>query len=69
MIPPAWLPLLAALNGQPLDGTPGVRDVDALCEHFDPVDDPDGRGDCSTDGHYLCAECDLPRYARTRCGR
>jgi len=36
-------------------GTPGVRDVEAPCEVFN-VGEP-GRGDCETDGHYLCVEC------------
>ncbi len=38
------------------DAVPGVRDVDAPCEHFDGLD-PDGSGDCMSDGHHLCREC------------
>lgn len=36
-------------------GDPGVRDPDAPCDVFKP-----GRpnGDCASDGHYLCDECE-----------
>lgn len=41
------------------DGTPGIRDVDAPCEFFEPPS-PEGGSpviECMTDGHYLCKEC------------
>lgn len=37
------------------DGTPGVRDEDALCQDFAPGT-PNGSA-CEGDGHYLCREC------------
>ena len=37
------------------DGTPGVRDAAAPCSTFEPGES--GRGDCGTDGHWLCREC------------
>jgi hypothetical protein len=57
--PPDWRDLLSELNGRAPDGTPGVRDVDAPCDVYQPVDlpmDADASGDCETDGHYLCAD-------------
>lgn len=58
-IPPVWRDLYMEINGGRIpDGEPGIRSVDAPCEVFDPVEgDPDGSGDCETDGHYLCMEC------------
>lgn len=62
-VPHVWLPLLAALNGRAPDGEPGVRDVDAPCEEFQPETEgkpwqfASGDGNCDTDGHHLCAEC------------
>ena len=35
-------------------GIPGVRDADHPCEEFTPGAPT---GDCSSDGHYMCAEC------------
>jgi hypothetical protein len=40
------------------DGTPGVRDVDAPCQDYDPgkanlMQSPN----CESDGHYLCRGC------------
>ena len=35
-------------------GTPGLRDRDAPCFAFEPGQPS---GDCETDGHYLCHEC------------
>lgn len=59
--PPTWRALLAELNGRPLDGTLGIRDVDAPCYEFEPYGQPNehspGEGACETDGHYLCVEC------------
>lgn len=37
------------------DGTPGIRDVDAPCDVFEPG--MPGGGRCDTDGHYICVEC------------
>lgn len=58
--PPAWRGLLEALgHSRTPDGKPGLRDVDAPCEHYEPVEmarEAEGHGDCDTDGHYLCAE-------------
>lgn len=61
-IPATWLPLWFELNGRPLDGTPGVRDIDAPCEAFQPAGAPFEYasgvvGGCETDGHYICSEC------------
>lgn len=56
--PAVWRDLVSEINGRIPVGTPGVRDPDALCEVFDPVEgDPDGSGTCQTDGHYMCSEC------------
>lgn len=55
-LPPAWAALVAEVNGRPLDGTPGIRDINAPCELFDGKE-PDGSGTCWSDGHYLCREC------------
>lgn len=55
-LPPAWAALVAEVNGRPLAGTPGVRDIGAPCELFDGIE-PDGSGDCHGDGHWLCDEC------------
>lgn len=43
----------------PEDAFSRVRDVDAPCSTFSPVEKgrPDGSGTCETDGHYLCSEC------------
>lgn len=48
-------------------GAPGVRDPNALCEAFEPGE-PGPRGDCSTDGHYLCDEC-VHRKTCAGCGK
>jgi len=56
-LPPAWDELYRHVNGRPgLFGTPGVRDPDYPCEAFDG-ERYDGRGDCMSDGHYMCTEC------------
>ena len=58
-VPEAWRALYAELNGGRVpDGTPGIRDQDAPCEHYD-LDGSLGAvfSDCETDGHYLCEEC------------
>lgn len=36
-------------------GQAGVRDPDHPCEGFTPGEP---RGDCQTDGHYMCHECE-----------
>ncbi len=61
-IPPVWRGLVHEVNGgRPPDGLPGIRDVDAPCDVFEPVGAPweyaTGTGDCETDGHYICREC------------
>lgn len=63
-VPWRWRVLVCELNGGRIpDGEPGIRDVDAPCEMFQPVGEPfeqnDGTdtGTCETDGHYLCTEC------------
>jgi len=40
--------------GMPQVGTPGIRDINHPCEVF-AYGDP--KGDCETDGHYMCKEC------------
>ena len=41
-------------------GRAGDRDPDAICDDFTPVPSGEAVGDgrCSTDGHYLCRECE-----------
>lgn len=64
-VPAPWRTLVAFVNegsGSRIpDGTPGIRDVDAPCEAFEPAGEPwvraAGNGDCDTDGHYICREC------------
>lgn len=61
-IPPVWRSLVNDINGGRIpDGEPGIRDVDAPCEAFEPYGKPweitKTFGDCQTDGHYICAEC------------
>jgi hypothetical protein len=66
-LPLAWEVLRRAVNGERgFIGVPGVRDPDGVCEGFDGRG-YDGRGQCLSDGHYLCAECselspDAPRF-------
>lgn len=62
-IPAPWRAIVAQINGLTLtaygrvpDGLPGIRDVDAPCDVFEPGK-PQVGGDCWTDGHYLCLEC------------
>lgn len=42
------------------DGTPGVRDIDAPCEDFNPSATKltVWSGHCDGDGHYLCRSCE-----------
>lgn len=68
-LPRSWALLVAELNGHPLVGTPGIRDIAAPCDHFDSdhptvaglglrwVSKRTSFGTCDTDGHYLCVEC------------
>jgi hypothetical protein len=52
-----WEDLVRFVNSAPPRfGAPGVRDPDYPCEVFDG-DGYNGRGDCLSDGHYLCEEC------------
>lgn len=66
-LPLAWEVLRRAVNAEPpFVGTPGVRDPDGVCESFDGKG-YNGRGQCLSDGHYLCVECselspDAPRF-------
>lgn len=46
-------------------GSAGVRDPDFPCDGFSPGE-PDG--DCQTDGHYLCHECENAELCET-CGQ
>jgi hypothetical protein len=70
-VPTRWRSFIAELHGLALVGTPGVRDVDAPCDAFEPG--TPGQGSCQTDGHYMCVECvhiDLLtlRARRDECG-
>lgn len=63
-VPTLWRSLVWEVNGRDgriPDGEPGIRDVDAPCDFFEPAGAPwvyaDGTGDCETDGHYICKEC------------
>jgi len=63
-----WNALYAEVNGRPMVGTPGVRDIENPCEVFDGMG-YDGGGDCHSDGHYLCDDCsrlspDAPRFSQ-----
>lgn len=54
-------------------GAVGVRDPAYPCEAFDGRG-YDGRGECHSDGHYLCTGCshlseDAPRFHQNRDGR
>jgi hypothetical protein len=62
----AWADLEAAINGRVVFGAAGVRDPEARCAEFAPVEQIDwlgryvtapGTGDCRSDGHYLCLGC------------
>lgn len=53
-----WNALVAEVNGRPLIGTPGVRDIENPCAAFDGLG-YDGTGDCLSDGHYVCTDCSL----------
>lgn len=77
-VPLIWRSLVNEINGGRIpDGEPGIRDVDAPCEAFEPAGAPwqiaDGSGTCQTDGHHMCVECnhiDLAtlRHRRDQCG-
>lgn len=65
-LPPAWAELTENVNGRTVFGQRGVRDPEAPCGMFDPVEEIDwlgvritapGDGTCSADGHYLCRGC------------
>ena len=59
----AWDQLVAEVNGRTMLGMDGVRDPGSLCDAF-TTGTP--TGDCETDGHYLCDECE--RRATCDCG-
>jgi hypothetical protein len=52
----AWDELVHHVNGRTTLGMVGVRDPENVCEAFDGAG-YDGRGDCRSDGHYVCEEC------------
>lgn len=62
-----WEHLVRFVNGRPgLFGEPGTRDPEHLCKFFDDRG-YNGRGDCHSDGHWLCIDCsylapDAPRF-------
>jgi len=65
-LPQRWAELVDNVNGRTRFGQRHVRDPEAPCEMFEPVDGFDfmgttifanGDGDCDTDGHYLCVGC------------
>ncbi len=43
-------------------GVRGVRDPDSPCDTFEPGEPA---GDCQTDGHYMCHECELAKLCET----
>ena len=49
IVPDISTPLAEAHFGQP-----GVRDPEFPCRGFEPGEPS---GDCKTDGHYMCQEC------------
>jgi hypothetical protein len=49
-LPPPKVPKRLRLFGQA-----GVRDPDHPCDDFSPGEP---RGQCMTDGHYMCLECE-----------
>lgn len=52
-----WNALFAFVNDHPTIGVAGVRDTANPCEDFTPGT-PTTRGQCDTDGHYVCDECE-----------
>lgn len=71
-VPHRWLALWSELNGRIPDGTDGVRDQSAPCEHFRSeytAKTNPGEGSCETDGHYLCVECPEIELRSLRCRR
>ncbi len=54
-----WKRLVRFVNDRSeLIGEVGVRDPEYRCAGFDG-EGYDGRGDCQSDGHYMCVECSL----------
>lgn len=54
-----WEALIRFVNGrQGHVGAPGIRDPEHPCELFDGLG-YNGRGDCHSDGHWLCTDCSL----------
>lgn len=62
-----WDRLIAEINGHPLVGTDGIRDVNAPCEMFENGT-PSVGNTCETDGHYVCDDC-AHRATCEGCGR
>jgi DNA-directed RNA polymerase subunit RPC12/RpoP len=60
-----WSRLVAFVNGRRIIG-PGVRSIDQddNCTAFEPG--APGHGDCESDGHYMCLECELLSLAELR---
>lgn len=67
-IPARWVLLVETINDRAAFGVAGVRVPAAPCNEYMPTASPEpdwlglrvtasGRGDCSTDGHYLCVGC------------
>lgn len=52
--------------GRMRDGLDGVRDVDAPCVAFR---NGTPRGECESDGHYICQECEHLSKRKTPVGR
>lgn len=54
-----WERLVRFVNNRPeMLGETGVRDPEYRCSDFDALG-YQGRGDCMSDGHYLCDDCSL----------
>jgi hypothetical protein len=49
-----WAILVEQVNGRTSFGEDGVRDPENPCSAFV---EGEPRGDCETDGHYMCDEC------------
>jgi len=54
---PDWVIANPEKTPKVADGTPGVRDPDAICEEFEPGDPNWVQAGCFGDGHYLCQNC------------
>lgn len=61
-----WAELVENVNGRTMFGQVGVRDPENPCDEFDGKG-YNGKGQCPSDGHYLCTECshlspEAPRF-------